>query len=160
MPPLLGGGLSTIVHLHEGPFLRGSRAPPSQLLKGNLICRSSPRAALGYDMKKQKKTSQPQLCPSDVLEHVLPLAKGRGGVRWLSGSAARQKSGVCPAVQKGLSGLTGVLMHMVVQGLEGLGVCSLGQQALGHLQTTSGKWERMGHELWNSAPPKAASTHR
>lgn len=51
-------------------------------------------------------------------------------------------------------------MHTVVRGLEGLGVCSLGQQALGHLQTTSGKWGRTGHELWNLATPKGASTHQ
>lgn len=58
-PSLLRGVVSAVIHLHEGPFSPQIKLPPSRRLKGNLICTSSARTALGHDTRKWKKSPRP-----------------------------------------------------------------------------------------------------
>lgn len=126
-------------------------ATPSRLLKGNLICRSSVRTALGYDMRKwgggRKEKSQVQPLPFSCPESVLAPAKDRAGVPRLWGAASRRDTGAPSAVCTRLSGLSRVPKFMWVWGLGGLR-CSPRVRA------------GAGTFLTASEPSGKASTHR
>lgn len=67
--------------------------PSSQLLKGNLICRSSAGTALGYDMRKwKKKKSKPKLCPSVVLRERAGVGQGQSECAVVLGLSKREEN--------------------------------------------------------------------
>ena len=122
-PFLLRGAVSPSYICMRGLF-SADHATPSRLLKGNLICRSSVRTALGYGMRKRgikrKEKSQVQTLPFSCPKSVLALAKDRAGVPQFGGSASRRETEAPSAVCTRLSRLSWVLQFRWVWAFGGL----------------------------------------